>query len=110
MSNKNSVGNAILWAAAIIASAILHAPAILSCLLLPTLAVCSLVLMHPRSTDGGDPGTRAKSELTSDPGIADSPATTSRLVMAGLQRGQLSNRRALPPVHKASKIKLDIGT
>ena len=51
MNNKCSIGNAILWAAAIIASALLHAPVVLSALILPALAVCSVVLVRPRSTD-----------------------------------------------------------
>ncbi len=51
MNNKYFVGNAILWAAAILASALLHAPTVLSGIILPVLAVCSLVVIRPKSTD-----------------------------------------------------------
>jgi hypothetical protein len=51
MNNKYFIGNAILWAAAIIASALVHAPAVLSSIILPALAVCSLVVIRPKSTD-----------------------------------------------------------
>lgn len=51
MNNKYFIGNAILWAAAILASALVHAPAILSGIILPTLAVCSLVVIRPKFVD-----------------------------------------------------------
>jgi hypothetical protein len=51
MNTKYSIGNAILWAAAILASALVHAPAVLSIIILPGLAVCSLVIIRPKSTD-----------------------------------------------------------
>ena len=49
MNNKYFIGNAILWAAAIIASALLRAPVALSIIILPVLAVCSLAAIRPRS-------------------------------------------------------------
>jgi hypothetical protein len=51
MNNKYFIENAILWAAAILASALVHAPAVLSSIILPALAVCSLVVIRPKSTD-----------------------------------------------------------
>jgi hypothetical protein len=51
MNNKYFIGNAILWAAAILASALVHAPAILSVIILPILAVSSLVVIRPKSKD-----------------------------------------------------------
>ncbi len=49
MNQKYLIGNAILWAAAIIAAAILKAPQTLVVLVLPTLGFCALVLLRPRS-------------------------------------------------------------
>jgi hypothetical protein len=47
--NRNHlIANAILWAAAILASALVGAPSVLSALLLPTLAIASLLFMGPR--------------------------------------------------------------
>jgi len=47
--NRNHlIANAILWAAAILASALVGAPSVLSVLLLPTLALASLLFMGPR--------------------------------------------------------------
>lgn len=51
MNDKYSIGNAILWAAAIVASAILHAPTALCAILLPGLAICSLVIIGRRDAD-----------------------------------------------------------
>lgn len=50
MSRSNTIANAILWAAAIIASAILGAPTTLTVILLPSLATTSLVIGERRST------------------------------------------------------------
>lgn len=51
MNNKYLIGNAILWAAAIIASALVHAPVALSSIILPALAVCSLIVIRPKTKD-----------------------------------------------------------
>jgi hypothetical protein len=51
MNNKYVIGNAILWAAAILASALVHAPVVLSSIILPALAVCSLVVILAKSKD-----------------------------------------------------------
>ena len=48
MNRKSFVANAILWAAAIIASAVVDAPFVLTAILLPALAVCSLFVSRPR--------------------------------------------------------------
>ncbi len=48
MNRKSLVVNAILWAAAIIASAILGAPAVLTAVLLPVLAATALLLAGAR--------------------------------------------------------------
>lgn len=48
MNRNHLIANAILWAAAILASALVGAPSALSVLLLPTLAVSSLLFMGPR--------------------------------------------------------------
>lgn len=49
MNRKYLISNAVLWAAAIIASAIVGAPAVLSTILLPSLATCSLLAARPTS-------------------------------------------------------------
>lgn len=49
MNRRYLTGNAILWAAAILASAILHAPVVLTLMILPTLAVGALVILRPTS-------------------------------------------------------------
>jgi hypothetical protein len=51
MNNKYFIGNAILWAAAILASALVHAPVALSGIILPALAICSLVVIRPKAAD-----------------------------------------------------------
>jgi hypothetical protein len=43
MNRKHLIVNAILWAAAILASAIVGAPTVLSVVLLPALAIVSLL-------------------------------------------------------------------
>jgi|GEM_PF-3247022 hypothetical protein len=50
MSNSKSktIGDAILWAAAILSSALVDAPVVLTLIILPALAVCSLVLFRKR--------------------------------------------------------------
>ena len=48
MNTKYSVGNGILWAAAILASALFHAPVSLTLTVLPALAVGSLLLGEDR--------------------------------------------------------------
>lgn len=48
MHQKYIIANAVLWAAAIIASASFGAPALLSVIVLPTLAVASLLTTTPR--------------------------------------------------------------
>lgn len=53
MSRNPFIANAILWAAAIVASALVHAPSVLSTILLPVLAAGSLLLTRPRSRTGG---------------------------------------------------------
>lgn len=47
MSRKTFIGNAILWASAIIASAIMDAPLSLSTILLPSLAATALLITFP---------------------------------------------------------------
>lgn len=49
MSRKHYIGNAILWAAAIIASALLGAPPVFTTILLPSLATCALLITRPQS-------------------------------------------------------------
>jgi hypothetical protein len=49
MDKKQFTGNAILWAAAILASALVGAPPVLSLLLLPSLAVGAFVINRPRA-------------------------------------------------------------
>jgi hypothetical protein len=49
MNRKFFISNAILWAAAIIASAIVGAPPVFSAILLPALAACSLLVTRPKS-------------------------------------------------------------
>ncbi len=51
MNNQYLIGNAILWAAAILASAILHAPIALSIIFLPLLAISSLGIIDSREID-----------------------------------------------------------
>ena len=48
MNRKYFISNAVLWAAAILASAIVGAPPVLSALLLPGLAACSFLVTGPR--------------------------------------------------------------
>jgi hypothetical protein len=47
MNNRLLLANAVLWAAAIIASSIVGAPTFLSLVLLPSLAAISLLLNRP---------------------------------------------------------------
>jgi hypothetical protein len=49
MSRKHFFANAILWAAAIVASAILRAPVYFSACLLPLLAGSAVLVTWPRS-------------------------------------------------------------
>jgi hypothetical protein len=49
MNRKHFVANAILWAAAIVASAIVRAPVFLSAGLLPVLAASALLVTWPKS-------------------------------------------------------------
>lgn len=49
MNRKHYIGNAILWAAAIVASAIAGVPPMLSALLLPGLAATALLITWPKS-------------------------------------------------------------
>ena len=49
MNRNYFIANAVLWAAAIVASAVVGAPSVLSTILLPALAVCSLLLTRPKS-------------------------------------------------------------
>ena len=49
MNKKYLIGNAILWASAIIASTLVHAPVILSRIIWPALAVCSVVVIAPQA-------------------------------------------------------------
>lgn len=53
MNRRYLISNAILWAAAIIASAIVGAPVVLSALLLPVLASCALLIAgsKPKSNE-----------------------------------------------------------
>ena len=51
MNKKYLIGNAILWAAAIVASAVVHAPFMLSGIILPALAFTSIVVICPKSKD-----------------------------------------------------------
>lgn len=53
MNRRYLISNAILWAAAIIASAIVGTPVILSAVLLPALASCSLLVIwnKPKSSE-----------------------------------------------------------
>jgi hypothetical protein len=48
MNRKHLTSNAILWAAAIIASALVGAPPIYSTVLLPALAVSALLVNRPK--------------------------------------------------------------
>lgn len=55
MSKTKTLGDAILWAAAILSSALVKAPVVLTLIILPALAVCSLVLFRSkRGAGGGD--------------------------------------------------------
>lgn len=49
MLRKHFIPNAILWAAAIVASALVGAPPILSTVLLPSLAFSALIATRPNS-------------------------------------------------------------
>lgn len=53
MSRDAFLANAILWAAAIVASAAVGAPAGLSTILLPALAAGSLLVTRPRPRTAG---------------------------------------------------------
>jgi hypothetical protein len=53
MSKSKTIGDAILWAAAILSSALVDAPVVLTLIILPALAVCSLVLFRKRSDKSG---------------------------------------------------------
>lgn len=60
MNQKLVVSNAIVWAAAIIASALVGAPPLFSVILLPTLAVATLLDSGSRSVACRLPGVRTK--------------------------------------------------
>jgi hypothetical protein len=51
MHKRYLIANAVLWAAAILASAVIHAPVVFSIIILPTLAFASLVIIRPKSND-----------------------------------------------------------
>ena len=51
MHKRYLIANAVLWAAAILASAAIHAPVVFSIIILPTLAFASLVIIRPKSND-----------------------------------------------------------
>jgi hypothetical protein len=51
MRKRYLIANAVLWAAAILASAVIHAPVVFSIIILPTLAFASLVIIRPKSND-----------------------------------------------------------
>jgi hypothetical protein len=51
MHKRYLIANAVLWAAAILASAVIHAPVVFSIIILPTLAFASLVIIRPTSKD-----------------------------------------------------------
>jgi hypothetical protein len=51
MHKRYLIANAVLWAAAILASAVIHAPVVFSIIILPTLAFTSLVIIRPKSKD-----------------------------------------------------------
>jgi len=51
MHKSYLMSNAVLWAAAILASAVIHAPVVLTIIILPTLAFASLVIIRPKSKD-----------------------------------------------------------
>jgi hypothetical protein len=53
MSRNHFLANAILWAAAIVASAAVGAPSLLSTILLPALAACSLLVTRPGARSAG---------------------------------------------------------
>ncbi len=48
-TRTKTIGDAILWAAAILSSALVDAPVVLTLIILPALAVCSLVLFRGRT-------------------------------------------------------------
>jgi hypothetical protein len=49
MNRKHFISNAVLWAAAIIASAIVGAPSFVTTVLLPALAASALLVTWPKS-------------------------------------------------------------
>jgi len=49
MNRKHYIANAMLWAAAIVATAVVGAPEVLSVALLPTLAACALLVTRSKS-------------------------------------------------------------
>jgi len=51
MHKRFLIANAVLWAAAILASAVIHAPVVFSIIILPTLAFTALVIIRPKSND-----------------------------------------------------------
>jgi hypothetical protein len=51
MHKKYLIANAVLWAAAILASAVIHAPVVFSIIILPALAFTSLVMIRPKAKD-----------------------------------------------------------
>jgi hypothetical protein len=51
MKNRCLIGNAILWAAAILASAVIHAPFVLWGIIFPALAFTALIAIRPVSKD-----------------------------------------------------------
>jgi len=51
MHKRYLIANAVLWAAAILASAAVHAPVVFSIVILPALAFVSLVIIRPKSKD-----------------------------------------------------------
>jgi quercetin dioxygenase-like cupin family protein len=54
MNTKYFIGNAILWAAAILASALVHAPVVLSSIILPTLTYTAPGDAPPMHTHKGE--------------------------------------------------------
>jgi hypothetical protein len=53
MNQRHFISNAVLWAAAIVASAIVRAPTFFTTVLLPVLAATALVVTWPKSRAAG---------------------------------------------------------
>ncbi|MGA9341121.1 MAG: hypothetical protein WBV61_02155 [Rhodanobacteraceae bacterium] len=60
MNHKLVIANAMVWAAAIIASALVGAPPLFSIILLPTLALVTLLDSRPRACTCRLTGVRSK--------------------------------------------------